>query len=107
MARHRVVWTDTATSDLEAIITHIAEEDVVVALEVLARIQSRCGRLSEFPQRGRIVPELRSVDVLTYRELIEDPWRIIYRFEARRVYVVGVLDARRSLTGLLLERLSR
>ena len=74
MARHRVVWTDTAKNDLEAIVTHIAADDVGVALDVLARIQSRCGRLSELPQRGRIVPELKPLDVLTYREVAGERW---------------------------------
>jgi len=50
---------------------------------------------------------LKHLDVLTYRELIVRPWRIIYRFDAQRVYVLGVLDGRRDLASLLLERLTR
>jgi hypothetical protein len=42
-----------------------------------------------------------------YRELIERPWRVVYRFERNHVYVVAVLDARRNLASLLLERLAR
>ena len=59
------------------------------------------------PLRGRTVPELRSVGVQTYRELVEGPWRIVYRYDARHVYVIAVLDARRDLSSLLLERLVR
>ena len=40
-----------------------------------------------------------------YRELIEPPWRIVYRIESESVLVLGVLDGRRDLKSLLLERL--
>lgn len=47
------------------------------------------------------------MDVLAYREIVEGPWRIVYRYDADRVYVTAVLDARRDLSSLLLERLVR
>ena len=47
------------------------------------------------------------MDVPTCRELIEGPWRIVYRHDVDRVHVTAVLDARRDLSGLLLERLVR
>jgi toxin ParE1/3/4 len=39
--------------------------------------------------------------------VIERPWRIIYRTEADQVLVMAVLDGRRELRSLLLERLVR
>lgn len=47
------------------------------------------------------------MDVLLYRELIEQPWQIVYRYEVRRVYIMAVFDARRDLKGVLRERLTR
>ncbi len=47
------------------------------------------------------------MDILTYRELIEGPWRIVYRYDTDRVHVMAILDARRDLSSLLLERLVR
>lgn len=107
MTDYRVLWTDAARFDLEGIIGFIAEENPANALEVLSRLESRCQALTAFPNRGRIVPELRAVDIFAYRELIEGPWRIVYRFDADRVHVIAILDARRELSGLLLERLIR
>jgi toxin ParE1/3/4 len=107
VAKRRIVWASTARIDLEEIVSYIVEDDIDQALAAVRRLQSRCIKLGEFPERGRVVPELRRVDVLNYRELIEKPWRIIYRFEVSCVYVVAVLDGRRNLTSLLLERLSR
>ena len=59
------------------------------------------------PERGRIVPELNAVSLPSYRELIEGPWRIVYRHDADRVHVTAILDPRRDLSRILLERLIR
>ena len=107
MADFEVLWTDAARLDLEGIVEFIAEENQANALPALARLERRCRTLAALPERGRIVPELRAVDVPTYRELIEGPWRIVYRYDVDRVHVMAVLDARRDLSGLLLERLVR
>ena len=64
-----------------------------------------CAVLTGSAERGRAVPELRSVDVYQYLELIESPWRIIYRVHGDEVLVVELLDGRRDLESLLLRRL--
>ena len=105
MAERAVSWTRTALGDLEALIDYIAGEDPGAAERILDRIEHRARGLGS--QSTRIVPELREVGVLHYRELIERPWRIVYRVEGGRVLVLAVLDARRDLQTLLLERLVR
>jgi len=107
MSDHPVLWTQTARQDLEEIIANIAEEAPSRALDVLARIERSAARLSGLHLRGRIVPELREVGVDRYRELIEKPWRLIYRSEAERTIVLAVLEGRRDLADVLLERLVR
>jgi toxin ParE1/3/4 len=106
MADYKILWTDSAQADLESIIDFIAEEDPRNALRVLDRLEKRARTLRRFPERGRILSEMRTLDVFLYRELIEKPWRLIYRFDDKRVYVLAVLDSRRELTSLLLERLA-
>jgi plasmid stabilization system protein ParE len=56
------------------------------------------------PLQGRIVPELRHYNILTYRELINSPWRIIYKIEEKKVWVLAVLDGRRNMEDVLLDR---
>lgn len=56
------------------------------------------------PLQGRIVPELRYYGVLTYRELIRPPWRIIYKTEENKVWVLAVIDGRRNVEDILLDR---
>jgi len=107
MAEYKILWTESARTDLETIVDFIAEENPRNALGVLEKIEKRARTLRQFPERGRIVSELRTLDVFLYRELIERPWRIVYRFDDKQVYVLAVLDSRRELTSLLLERLIR
>ena len=105
MSGVRVAWTATARRDLEAIIRYIARDSADKALAALERLESRAAALTTHPERGRVVPELRAVGTLHYQEIIERPWRIVYRVQGERVLVLAVLDGRRSLTALLLERL--
>jgi plasmid stabilization system protein ParE len=103
----RVRWTEAARVDLELIVDFIAADSVENAVAVLDRLEERAEALRLAAERGRGVPELQVVDVLQYRELIERPWRIIYRIEPDQVVVLAVLDGRRDLGSLLLERLVR
>jgi toxin ParE1/3/4 len=107
MIERRVLWTRTARRDLGAIVEYIATDSIENALSVLDRLQERAGSLTTAAERGRLVPELRSIDVHQYRELVERPWRIVYRIEPDSVMVLAVLDGRRELESLLLDRLVR
>lgn len=107
MAERRVRWTETARRDLDSIVDYIAEDSIENALAVLDRLRERVDLLTVAAERGRTVPELKDLDVHQYREVIERPWRIVYRIEGDAVLVLAVLDGRRDLRSLLLERLLR
>ena len=96
-----------AVRDLENIVAFIAGDSPVQARNVLARLKERAAALETHPARGRVVPELALFGFATWRELIVKPYRLIYRVEADRVFVLAVLDGRRDLEDLLLKRLVR
>lgn len=103
---HQVLWTDTARQDLTEIIDCIAQDSVGSALAVLDKLETKAAQLTTLPNRGRIVPELLNTGISQYREIICSPWRINYRIESRRVLVMAVLDSRRDLQVVLLNRLA-
>jgi plasmid stabilization system protein ParE len=107
VAKRAVLWTDTARLDLQSLLEYIAEQDRAAAVQLLDRIERKALTLEALSQRGRIVAELRDVGVMHYRELIERPWRIVYRLDGSRILVLAILDSRRDLQSLLLERLIR
>jgi len=88
-------------------VDYIAVHSPLSAKRVAKRIEKKAETLEFFPARGRWVPELKDFGIFIYRELIEKPWRIIYRIEKRTVYVTALLDGRRDLETVLLERLLR
>ncbi|MBI5100385.1 MAG: type II toxin-antitoxin system RelE/ParE family toxin [Nitrospirae bacterium] len=107
MNRYSVDWSLSAADDLEAIIEYISDESRAAAIELLGRIRGKASGLTLMPERGRIVPELKAQGIIMYREIMVSPWRIIYRISGRAVYVFAVIDSRRNVEDLLLERLTR
>ena len=72
----RVQWTHTAIAHLLAIYEHIARDAPLYAQCTVDRLTRRSEQIAMFPQSGRMVPEYGAPDI---RELIERPYRIIYR----------------------------
>ena len=60
-----------------------------------------------FPNKGRVVPELLEYNINEYREILESYWRIIYRIDTDSVEIFTVIDARRNVQDLLVEKLKR
>jgi toxin ParE1/3/4 len=102
---YTVFWTETAQNDLEGIIDYISNDSMDNALSILYKIKEKAETLYSYPDRGRIIPELKFHNIENYRELILNPWRIIYKIDKDKIYVLSVLDGRRNIEDILLERL--
>jgi plasmid stabilization system protein ParE len=103
--RRRVLWSRSARRDLHSIVEFIADRSERTAISTLDRLEARAKSLATLAERGRVVPELARLHVTEYRELVVAPHRIVYRVAGRRVLVLAVLDSRRSLEDILLDRL--
>jgi toxin ParE1/3/4 len=104
--RYSVVWTAVALADVERLAAYVVDESPGRADAILERVISRAESLGRLPERGRMPPELRSIGDQTWRELQERPWRILYRIAGPdRVEIHGVIDGRRNLMDVLLERI--
>ena len=103
--RYRIIWTEVAIADVEGIVDYVAERDSVPAAETLwNKLDATIGSLATAPTRGRVVPELRSEGLETYREVIVSKYRVLFRVRGREVVLLGVLDGRRDLAELLIQR---
>jgi|SRR5882672_652583 len=103
--RFAVVWTEVAVGDVERLAAYLVDESPLRAAAVVSRIIARVESLDRSPERGRTPKELRTIGDQTWRELQESPWRILYRVVGTAVEIHGVLDGRRDLGDVLLERL--
>jgi len=104
--KYDIVWSDVAENDLRNIVEYIADDSPHNALKLFKRIKQKASSLYTLPERGRIVPELRDHGILQYREIIISPWRILYRISEKSVLVLSVLDSRRNIEDILLQRLT-
>ena len=68
-------WTLQAKNDLIAIAEYIAQDSIKYAKLQVKRIRFRVKQLVEFPNSGRVVPELENPRI---REVILGNYRIIY-----------------------------
>lgn len=100
-----VIWSNVAENDLKNIIEYIATDSPCNAFRIFKNIKQTASNLYIFPEKGRVVPELRDQGISQYRELIISPWRVIYRISEKIVYVLSVLDSRRNIEDILLKRL--
>ncbi len=103
--KYKVIWADIAEKDLIEIIDYIAINNPENALKILRKIKKKASSLYSMPERCRVVPELKAQSITQYKELIEAPWRIIFRIVEKKVYVLSVLDSRRNIEDILLRRL--
>jgi len=102
---YKVQWAGIAEEDLKNIVLYIAEDSPTNARTIFEKIKEKASSLTLFPERGRTVPELQDHGIFLYRELIHTPWRIIYRIESSKVYILSVIDSRQNLEDILLKRL--
>lgn len=102
---YRVEWAEVARRDLLGIVAYLAVRNPDAAVSTLDRLERRAAALGKTPRRGRVVPELERLQLREYRELVVSPYRLIYRVADPRVLVLGVLDSRRNLEDVLLDRL--
>ena len=93
MAR-KVIWSFEATADLEAIAEYIARDSSFYAASFVIEVRGASRSLSEFSERGRIVPELSNPSI---RELFINDYRLIYRIEESCVEILGLIHGRRDL----------
>jgi toxin ParE1/3/4 len=84
----KVHWTRNAIEHLVTIFEYIALNSPAYARGMVERITRRSEQIADHPLSGRKVPEYDAEEV---RELIEKPYRIIYRIKPDRIEVLAVI----------------
>ena len=89
----QIVWTEPALNELDAIADYIALENPTAA-ERVRRLFAQFKQLDAHPESGSKPPELgRS----RYRQIVEPPCRVFYRFDGKKVFALYVLRAEQLL----------
>jgi plasmid stabilization system protein ParE len=87
-------WTPNAVGQLADIYEYIARDSQRYAARMVDRITARSRQLLKFPASGQVVPEYARPDI---REVLEGPYRLIYRVDPDAVVVLAVIHGARQL----------
>jgi len=97
--------TRAAHLDLDAITGYLLQQEgQEIALRQLDMLIDSVTSLSNLPDRGSHPREFLTLGIQDFRQLIQGPYRIIYRIKGRTVDVVAILDGRRDIRTLLERR---
>jgi len=83
-----LVWTEPALYDLDTIADYIALDDPQTARRLVQRVFQRIEQFIEQPESGSRPPEMRQS---RYRQIIEVPCRVFYRYDGTQVFVIYVM----------------
>jgi len=89
-----IYWSPLAVDRLENIFEYISKEENDAAYKLVSKILKKVETLSKFPERGRKVPEANREEI---REVFESEYRIIYRVEAKKVFVLSIRNFKQLL----------
>ena len=89
-----LVWSPEAIEDIESIASYIERDSVWYAKAVASKIVETAETIPNFPELGRVVPEIGNVAI---RERFAYSYRIIYRIESERILVAAAIHGSRLL----------
>lgn len=89
-----IVWTEPALTDLDAIADYISLDDPAAASRFVKKVFEHISQLAEHPEIGSIPPELGNS---RYRQIVESPCRIFYRYDGRTAFILYVMRSERLL----------
>jgi toxin ParE1/3/4 len=94
MKSRKIIWTPQSQKDLCEIRNFIARNAPITATAFIKRLRLSVSRLREFPETGQIVRETGNPII---REVLYGPYRIIYRIDTDRIFILAVFHSARLL----------
>ena len=92
----KISWSPLAVERLEDIYEYIAIDNNSAAQKTVNSIFRKVETLSKNPKRGRKVPETNREEI---REVFEGEYRIIYRVESRKIFILTIRNFKQLLPG--------
>lgn len=89
-----IVWSPLAVDQVRDIACYIALDKVPAAEAWVEDIFACVERLSEYPESGRVVPEISRHEI---REIVRGRYRIIYKITAEEIRILLVKSYRQKL----------
>lgn len=89
-----LTWSPLAIARISEIVEYIALDNPAAAEKWANKVFALVERLSDFPESGRVVPEIKSK---IFREIISGNYRVIYKYEKNEVLILTVRHGKQIL----------
>lgn len=89
----QIIWAPSALKDIESIARFIERDSIDQSSLFVTRIIEMTDRLDDFPQSGRVIPEINDDHC---REIIYGAYRIMYRITKDEIWITGVIHGARN-----------
>jgi len=90
----KIIWSPLSVERLEEIYKYISNDNDSAAKLFLDKIFEKVESLTEYPQRGRKVPEVNREEI---REVFLGEYRIIYRVAKNKIIILTTEVTQRSI----------
>jgi plasmid stabilization system protein ParE len=97
-----VKWSIPAGDDLKQIHDFIAKDSKYYARKVIQDIVAKTETLNDFPEAGRVVPEISDQNI---RELLVYSYRLVYEISVEAIEILAIIHGKRDFSSALNERL--
>ncbi len=97
-----VTWSLPAKDDLRQVRDFIARDSIYYAEKVAKDVVEKSEILDQFPQVGRIVPEIGNPNI---RELFVHSYRLVYEVASAGVVILAVIHNKRDFSSGDFEKL--
>lgn len=91
-----LIWSTKAIDDLIEIARSTEKISSSYSVRLIDKLLNKPDLLKTMPEMGRTVPEMEDEDP-NIRELLEKPYRIIYRYREDTVTVLNVVTSHKPL----------
>ena len=88
-----LVWSPEAIEDIDAIAAYIDRDSPWYAKAVASKIVETAESIPDYPELGRIVPE---IDDSAVREQLIHRYRLIYRLDVACILIIAVIHGRQD-----------
>ena len=90
----KIFWTKEALLQLQDIEEYISRDNPVAAIEFVDKLISVAEAIVDYPEKGRIVPEL-SIEKI--REVLHKNYRIVYLIKKNSIDILTVFEGHQLL----------
>lgn len=89
-----LIWSQEALEDIESIASYIQKDSSIYAKSVVSKIFEKVEILADFPEIGRVVPEISQKEI---RELFVYSYRLVYQINTKNIIIIAVIHGRRII----------